>query len=174
MLGTNHLILQDAKENKDAPKKRLGRLLTFTLGRKGRTSASVLQQHDAQDMPAVLDMKWCHCPLQDTAVLGVANAAGELRLHGLQQGVDTVQCSEQHCVSVGEDRLVLSLDWSTGRFDTAAPGVVVSDSKGEVGILQVDQSRSELLQQWKAHDYEAWIAAYDYWQPSVIYSGELF
>lgn len=48
----------------------------------------------------------------------------------------------------------------------------VSDSLGQVTILQGDGSG--LLKQtstYKAHGYEAWVTAFDCWDPNTLYSG---
>lgn len=48
----------------------------------------------------------------------------------------------------------------------------VSDSLGQVTILQGDGSG--LLKQtstYKAHSYEAWVTAFDCWDPNTLYSG---
>lgn len=48
----------------------------------------------------------------------------------------------------------------------------VSDSLGQVSILQDDGSG--LLKQastYKAHSYEAWVTAFDCWEPNTLYSG---
>lgn len=48
----------------------------------------------------------------------------------------------------------------------------VSDSLGQVSILQDDGSG--LLKRastYKAHSYEAWVTAFDCWEPNTLYSG---
>lgn len=50
--------------------------------------------------------------------------------------------------------------------------LVSSDSKGCVNVLGLTETSLTALSQWKAHDFEAWIAAFSYWDTQVIYSGE--
>lgn len=46
--------------------------------------------------------------------------------------------------------------------------IVVSDSLGEISLVK----QNTIVEKWKAHDYEAWIAAFNYWNPNVIWSGK--
>ena len=48
-----------------------------------------------------------------------------------------------------------------------------SDSKGCVNVLGLTETSLTALSQWKAHDFEAWIAAFSYWDTQIIYSGEM-
>ena len=50
----------------------------------------------------------------------------------------------------------------------------MSDSGGQITLLEFVESSWELKQllQWTGHQYEAWITAFDAWNPSVVYSGE--
>lgn len=53
--------------------------------------------------------------------------------------------------------------------------IVSSDSKGQIHLLRVqgEGSRLQAVASWQAHGFEAWIAAFNYWQTQVVYSGEL-
>lgn len=67
-------------------------------------------------------------------------------------------------------------DYEQERVDTPAKAVT-SLSDGSVAVLDVDYSAADASQclsvrhHWKAHDMEAWIAAFDYWNPKIVYSG---
>lgn len=51
--------------------------------------------------------------------------------------------------------------------------IISSDSKGQLHLLKLDEAESRLheVATWQAHSFEAWIAAFDYWQTEVVYSG---
>nr|DBA21231.1 TPA: hypothetical protein GDO54_017907 [Pyxicephalus adspersus] len=77
-------------------------------------------------------------------------------------------------MEVGDDCLALSLDWSTGKRESnSTVKIICSDSKGRLSLLQVEESSPSLdmLCQWDAHGYEAWIAAFNYWNSKMVYSG---
>ena len=57
-------------------------------------------------------------------------------------------------------------------YFSETPCTAVSDVKGNVTLLKVNATSVDLLLTLKAHDYEAWICAFDYWNPEVIYSGK--
>ena len=46
-----------------------------------------------------------------------------------------------------------------------------SDSAGCVTVVSVSEGTLTPLAQWKAHDFEAWISAFSYWDTQLIYSG---
>lgn len=71
---------------------------------------------------------------------------------------------------MGEDVLALSVDWSTNKVKSLEPMLVVSDSKGEVTVFKVEDKLVR-VGCWKGHGFEAWIGAFNYWNPDVFYSG---
>ncbi len=46
----------------------------------------------------------------------------------------------------------------------------MSDSKGQINLIELSSAGGRLSRQWSAHNYEAWIVAYGY-EPSRLYSG---
>jgi diphthamide biosynthesis protein 7 len=62
------------------------------------------------------------------------------------------------------DILALSLCWSASGRE-----IVTSLSKGSCCIASGEDFQT--LEHWPAHDYEAWIAAFDRFNDSVVYSG---
>lgn len=49
--------------------------------------------------------------------------------------------------------------------------VVCSDSAGCVSVLSLAEGALTSLSRWKAHDFEAWISAFSYWDTQLVYSG---
>ena len=63
------IFIVEAEELQDVPKIRLGRLLLYTLSPDGANDTN-LEEVQRQDMPAILDMKWCHQRLNGFPTLG--------------------------------------------------------------------------------------------------------
>ena len=49
--------------------------------------------------------------------------------------------------------------------------VACSDSNGCVSVLSLVEAGLKTTAQWKAHDFEAWITAFSYWDTQLVYSG---
>lgn len=50
--------------------------------------------------------------------------------------------------------------------------LVVSLSNGKLALLQPNPDTGlTVTDTWHAHDYEPWVAAWDYWHTDTIYSG---
>lgn len=155
----------------DATPSRTGRLYLFEFRREG-PMIPPLTELQRLDTAAILDLKWCHVPVSERPVLGMAAATGELQLYtlsGSQDGGRSLQPLSS--LEVGAERLALSLDWSTGRLDSSDVRVVCSDSAGCVGVFSLAEGALTVLSQWKAHDFEAWISAFSYWDTQLLYSG---
>ena len=54
------------------------------------------------------------------------------------------------------------------------PRIAVSDSQGHLHIAnQTESGAFEAVLSWKAHEYEAWIAAFNHLDPTTVFSGDL-
>lgn len=51
--------------------------------------------------------------------------------------------------------------------------VACSDSGGCISVLSLEGAGLKTTAQWKAHDFEAWISAFSYWDTQLLYSGNL-
>ncbi|XP_034027188.1 diphthine methyltransferase [Thalassophryne amazonica] len=150
---------------------RTGRLYLFEFRQEG-LMIPPLTELQRVDTAAILDLKWCHIPVSEKALLGMAAATGELQLYTLshsQEGRHSLQPLTS--LEVGTDRLALSLDWSTGRLDSSDVRMVCSDSAGCVSVVSFADGSLTVLSQWKAHNFEAWISAFSYWDTQLVYSG---
>uniref|UniRef100_A0AAZ1XN76 Diphthamide biosynthesis 7 n=1 Tax=Oreochromis aureus TaxID=47969 RepID=A0AAZ1XN76_OREAU len=167
--GTYQLQKGGGEEN--ATPSRIGRVYLFEFRHEG-PMCPPLTELQRMDTAAILDLKWCHVPMSDRAVLGMATATGELQLYTLsrsQEGSHSLQSLSS--LEVGAERLALSLDWSTGRLDSSDVRIVCSDSAGCTSVLSLAEGALTTLSQWKAHDFEAWISAFSYWDTQLVYSG---
>ncbi|XP_016067252.1 PREDICTED: diphthine methyltransferase [Miniopterus natalensis] len=156
------------------PQTRLGRLYLYSCSED--LSACSLAEIQRRDTYAILDMKWCHIPVAGHALLGVANAGGFIELFqlaGCKESTHTLQPFGS--CALDKQCLALSLDWSTGKAGRASDQplkIISSDSKGQLHLLKVDAGPGlQSVATWQAHHFEAWIAAFNYWQTEVVYSG---
>ncbi|THH16897.1 hypothetical protein EW146_g3829 [Bondarzewia mesenterica] len=151
------------------PQKRHGKCLVFDVNSTEEKGFSKIQEIY---LPAILDMKWCHTSRSRTPLLAIADSEGQITLH--EWDLDQKQLKQTaHVPCASPDVLCLSLDWSNRKSPTSTVGsLVVSLSNGCLALLQPDnESGLSLTDTWAAHDYEPWIAAWDYWDTNIIYSG---
>ncbi|KAF9971586.1 Diphthine methyltransferase [Actinomortierella ambigua] len=135
----------DEPERVDKPMLRLGRLLLYSVEEED-PEAPKLKQRDCIDTAAILDMKWT-------------------------EGSELTLATKY---STNSDRaLALSLDWSNRVNASAEPQIAVSLSSGDVQVLDLDPTSSELTERisWHAHDLEAWIVGWNYHDTNVLYTG---
>ncbi|KAL0581604.1 hypothetical protein V5O48_000420 [Marasmius crinis-equi] len=107
-------------------------------------------------------------------MLGIADSEGNITLHEWNQDESHLGNVSSIQVIPSSDVLCLSLDWSNRRSPVSHPGrIVASLSNGDLCVLdpELSSSEPENLQSWHAHDFEPWIAAWDYWNTDVVYSG---
>ncbi|KAF8807414.1 WD40 repeat-like protein [Phlegmacium glaucopus] len=173
-----------AEQESLLPRTRRGQCLVFKvlLDSEGQP-----QQIQSFDLPAILDMKWhgiqvlfwsvvlkensnrCHTSAP-SPLLAIADSEGSITLHQLREQSLSQLCSIRCAPS---DTLCLSLDWSNRKAGgTDLGSLIVSLSNGNLCLLKPSKdSNVEVAETWHAHDYEPWIAAWNYWDPNIIYSG---
>ncbi|CAG8617655.1 5405_t:CDS:2 [Funneliformis mosseae] len=164
---------QEEEFNKiDAPMKRLGRLLLYEINKHDDENKVNLQELQRIETSAILDMKWSHQFINDKIILATANATGIIVLYNLNQDIGRLDLIAKH-ITNNEDKLCLSLDWSN-RIEDARnnKSIVVSQSDGNIVLLSVDnQLGIHETNKWLAHTFEAWVAAFNYWNTNIIYTG---
>ncbi|XP_012663629.1 diphthine methyltransferase [Otolemur garnettii] len=160
----------------DEPQIRLGRLYLYSFNEDN--SAHPLVEVQRRDTSAILDMKWCHIPVAGHVLLGLANASGSIELFHLVRSEleSSYTLLPLSSLALQEWCLALSLDWSTGKTGRASDQpwkIISSDSRGQLHLLTVSEMEPRLqkVASWQAHHFEAWIAAFNYWQTETVYSG---
>lgn len=93
-------------------------------------------------------------------------------------------------VASSSEVLCLSLDWSNRRYPSSCVFIlfivpidcsgywlrepsklIVSLSDGNLVLAKATPSYLAISKKWTAHDYEPWIAAWDYWDTNIVFSG---
>ncbi|XP_015118269.1 diphthine methyltransferase [Diachasma alloeum] len=161
---------EQSESSDDRAQKRQGIIYLFRVVSPG--NLHLLQQ---VNVPGVLDMKWAHVVYEGHILLGVVNSVGYLQLWELERESGKMSLFvETKLRSVDDEYLALSLDWSTGRSawsHSTEVKITVSDSKGFITVYNVSQGKLNVLASQLAHEFEAWITAFNYWDTNVIYSG---
>ncbi|KAF8306969.1 WD-40 repeat-containing protein [Clavulina sp. PMI_390] len=165
--------VENEEENlpSSVPHKRLGRCLMYHWN----DATNSLDEAYRLDQPAILDMKWSVSPtrikLEGPPLLAIADAEGQVAFHQWDSGTNSLVL-QQSVECAPRNILCLSIDWS-GRLSTSnrEDSLVVSRSDGSLAIISPEESEFRVTEEWHAHDFEPWIAAWDYWNTNVIYSG---
>lgn len=63
------------------------------------------------------------------------------------------------------------LTWQLYFLCSTTPMVTTSSSDGCVQVHQLTSGELTPVSSWKAHDYEAWITAFNYWDTNIVYTG---
>lgn len=169
--------LMEKKEGaEDERCKRTGRIYLLRLADGGKLQ--VLQRIDTS---GVLDVKWTH--IADTEnnriLLAVANSNGYLQIYELKKRESKTELqliAEERISEDNEDVMALSLDWSTGGCSSCTshlnPHIAVSDSQGRISHFTWHETNN-LIKDFtlRAHEFQAWIVAFDYSNDNIFYSG---
>ena len=133
---------------------------------------------------AILDMKWSnHTPLlasatadgetiiyslSKTNLLSDENSSNTIRNNSMNDSLFDTDHKSLNIIKTHQNStksLVLSLDWSLDSTKIAS-----SQSNGFLQIINLENN-CITLNEWKAHDFEAWITCYDPNNPEILYSG---
>jgi len=154
--------------------RRKGRLYLFNIesnSDSGDSSSKVKELQTIDFNSGILDMKWTHHNNistqyeNDEPLLGVVMSRGELNIYKLDSSSgDKLELVSRNDVSLDSSILTLSLDWRTDNKE-----IISSYSDGSVALF--DMNSNTITKRWVAHDYEAWICAYNYHNTSMVFSG---
>eukprot|EP00892_Ulva_mutabilis_P010567 jgi/Ulvmu1/7883/UM004_0114.1 len=146
------------------------------------------------DCPGVFDLRWRPCQphgqtatdlaeqaevAEDDPKRGVLASSGDYRdmIAALALADGSCQLISVNCENIlatatqpdaGCGGMTLSCDWAAvGGMD-----VFCSSSNGMVSHCRVAESSLKAVQQWQAHDMEAWMVTCDLHQEHVVYTGD--
>ncbi|CAN0923104.1 Diphthine methyltransferase [Linum grandiflorum] len=116
----------------------------------------------------IFDIKWNPVRSNAEPLLGQADADGYLRIRSLHRHSDEPKgCSlEEVSGKKISSAMCLWLDWNP-----SATSISVGLSDGSVSVVSISESQLEVVQEWKAHDFEVWAASFDIHQPHLVYTG---
>jgi len=151
--------------------KRTGKLLFQKLEENMNSPKNKIKIHNINNTntPAIFDLKWSYQKIKDVGYLGMADAIGNVTIYKLTFNGTNYDLEKVANTENTTNELCCSLDWSN-RI-TNSTNVVVSRSNGYISLYDFTSSEIKELQHWKAHTLEAWVAAFDQWNPNVIYTG---
>lgn len=61
----------------------------------------------------------------------------------------------------------LSIAWS--RPNNKSQSIAFSDSRGYITLVNLNNN--QILQSFKAHNFEAWIVTFNHAEPNILYTG---
>lgn len=106
-------------------------------------------------------------------MLGVVNAEKKVEIYKfVPENLKLELICDLTIDSDPTETIILSLDWSKGINQTESTSIVCSDSKGNVHLLKFEKNKLFLELSCHGHDFEAWIAAFYYWDTNVFFSGK--
>lgn len=143
------------------PTRRKGRIYLFKYD--GNTEE--LSKLDSVETAAILDQKWSEADKKP--IVAAANALGEIMLYSLVSD-KLALLSSVHLNPEIDNLLTLSIDWNT---DASNRQLLASDSKGNISLLQLNETDLNVVTTWQAHSFEAWTCCFDKWNNNIVYSG---
>ncbi|KAK1357853.1 diphthine methyltransferase-like [Heracleum sosnowskyi] len=118
----------------------------------------------------IFDMKWNPVGENVRPLLAQADADGHLRLHRIENAGDGTVANDNIMTEVNDEKIsssmCLCLDWNP-----LATSISVGLSDGSISVVSFLESQLEVVQEWKAHEFEVWATCFDHHQPNLVYTG---
>ncbi|KAL4584922.1 hypothetical protein LXL04_009533 [Taraxacum kok-saghyz] len=117
----------------------------------------------------IFDMKWNPIIGSTTTrpLLAQADADGFLKIHHLKSSDNNQLHDLQEVINQKlTSSMCLCLDW-----DPLATSISVGHSDGSVSLTAFQETKTTILQEWKAHEFEVWATSFDPHQPHLVYTG---
>ena len=160
--------LHTAEKDGNSGSKRTGYLQLYEV--KNSDSGFELQKHTRINTVGILDVKWCMQPnSNEQPIFACVDSTGRVNVYELIPD----EINLKHTISAAHDSpcIALSLSWSSDIMATSQPCIASSYSTGELQVSQLTPTTLTKVNTWKAHDFEAWICAFNHYNPSIVYSG---
>ncbi|KAJ2870868.1 hypothetical protein GGH93_005255 [Coemansia aciculifera] len=175
LLKTGNAAQQDtADDNQEltsADAQRVGRIYVCDVIPGAEDPGLAIVERQRIETSAIFDIKWSYNQVNGRELVGVACADGKVHIYTADDSSEDSYLSPL-CVSASESTsMCCSLDWSNRLAESSHPEIVASQSDGTVQLLKLSDSSMETIHEWHAHDAEAWITSFDYWNTSTVYSG---
>ncbi|KAI9590358.1 hypothetical protein GQX74_008526 [Glossina fuscipes] len=170
--GTYQLEGNNAQST-SPPCRRKGRIYLYQFDK----DALVVNELHRLETAAILDMKWLP-ELQNASVhqpiLATANALGQIEIFQIIE-TNLKKISSLELNPTYHNLLALSIDWDTRmslQTNDDTKNLLASDSRGDISLIRFTY-RGDLQKicTWSAHNFEAWICAFDKWNENHVYTG---
>ncbi|KAG9291872.1 hypothetical protein G9A89_012157 [Geosiphon pyriformis] len=156
----------DLSSIQDLPKKRLGRLLLYKL-EKTNQEKFIIKECQRIETAAILDTKWLILSFKIFRCLQY-NFASFMSDQFLNSKEKLNLLTD---FQTNEEKLCLSIDWSN-KLSCQSTRILGTQSDGSIIVLSVDANFGiNASHQWIAHEFEAWIGAFNHWNTNVLYTG---
>ncbi|KIY71628.1 WD40 repeat-like protein [Cylindrobasidium torrendii FP15055 ss-10] len=159
--------LEEDEEKVNGHQQRRGQCMLFKMNEDETDFAKI---GPSFKFAAVLDLKWCH---RDVATLAVADSESNVALLEWDTDEKVMKQTQSLAVTSSTANLCLSIDWSNRRTGGSGLGsLAVSLSNGSLAVLRESMTGELGVDRiWHGHDFEPWIAAWNYWDTNILFSG---
>ncbi|KAH7550481.1 hypothetical protein ACOSP7_024176 [Xanthoceras sorbifolium] len=122
------------------------------------------------DTAGIFYIKWSPVGGNVGPLLAQADADGHVKVYSLECSLDEPEAKGSFLREISGEKIspsmCLCLDWNP-----SATSITAGLSDGSVSIISLAESHLEVLQEWKAHDFELWATSFDTHQPFLVYTG---